>query len=193
MLPGGENRHADQREPRMQHPAPAAGDVPREQHPQYHQQRHVKRRRLVVGLIEAPQHVEQNAEHAVGRRFLEREAQREQQKAADRDRLRAQEPLAVSVELVAGGAYEKRKPVQQIDRPVRHDGPCCKGNVPLPAEYDRADVGALTRGPVRETIGREKQWPEECEPGKRALPRTSVRRWRLCRCFHYCCKTLNRR
>ena len=51
-----------------------AAQLARVQRPQDHRERDVQRRQLVERLVEAQQHVEQRAEHAVRGGPLEREA-----------------------------------------------------------------------------------------------------------------------
>ncbi len=83
----------------------------------------MQRRRLVEGFVEAHQYVEHQAEGAVQRRPLEGEAQRPEQEAGHADDLRGEQAQGVAIHFAAAGWQQEGQAVEQVDRPVRHDGP----------------------------------------------------------------------
>src|SRR5947208_16448654 len=55
---------------------------------------------------------------------------------------RMKQATAMSCELRPAGADEQRQAVEKVDRPVGDDRPRHEGDPLLPAEHDRAGVGA---------------------------------------------------
>src|SRR5262249_33680246 len=119
---------------------------------------------------EAAERIEQRSPQAVGRRMLEREAQRHQDEARDSNELRCQQTLRVRVELATRRADEERNAVQEIDRPVGKYRPSPERYRAFPREHDRRHVGPLRREPVRKAVRQKEERAEEREPGKRAAP-----------------------
>ncbi|MCW0369422.1 hypothetical protein NB710_000359 [Xanthomonas sacchari] len=171
MLVGGQHRQADQREPAVQGQPRQPVQVLRIAHPQHHQQHDVQRRRLVERLVEAEQHREQPAEHALGRRPLETEAQRPQQEAAHRQQLRGEQTPRMRVQFDTRAADEERDHVEQVDRPVRDDGPRPERDLGFPGERQRRHGGATRGQRVGQAVAEEEERPQQRQPGQRPPPR----------------------
>ncbi|ETD74488.1 hypothetical protein V527_27645 [Pseudomonas aeruginosa VRFPA06] len=184
VLPGGQHRQPDQREPAMQQPAPGAAGVARVADPEHYQQGDVQRRCLVVRFVEPHQHVEQPAEHAAQFRPFEGEAQGEQQEAGHRQHLGAEQAQAVGVQLALVPRQQQRQAVEQVDRPVRQDGPGPQRHPAFPVEDQAADVAALAGQPVGQAIAGEEERAEEQQPEHRPLqyPRLARRHQRATFC-----------
>ncbi|VWD63440.1 hypothetical protein BLA39750_07724 [Burkholderia lata] len=165
MLVGRQHRHADRREPQVQHDAcERAAQVLRIDGPQHDEQPDMQRRRLVERLVETHQQREQRTGHAARVGPLEPEAQRQRDEARDRDQLHGQQPLHVIEQVGAACPEEERQRVQQVDRPVRHDRPRHERNRVLPAEREGRHRRAARGEPVRETVGREEHDAHHREP-----------------------------
>ncbi len=170
VLVGGQHRERDEDGPTGEQRAAGAPEMGGIADPEDDQQRDVQRRRLIERFVEVRQRREHRAEHAAGRGAREAEAQREGEEAGDAQQLRQQQPPDVQGELPPGPADEQRHRVKGVDRPVGDDRPGEEGDVPLPAEGDRAHLGAPARQPVGKAVAGEEGGPEEGEPQRRRLP-----------------------
>jgi hypothetical protein len=79
--------------------------------------------RLVEGLVEAHQHIEQSAEQTIQLRPLEGEAQRPEQKTGAAQQLHAEQAQAMTIHFPARCRQQKGQTIQQVNRPIRHDSP----------------------------------------------------------------------
>ena len=83
----------------------------------------MQRRRLVERQVEGAERREQEARDAVGGRLGERGAQREGDEAGEGDRLRAEKPPGMDVDLAPGAAEIEREDEEEVGGPVGNDGP----------------------------------------------------------------------
>ncbi|MNV80568.1 hypothetical protein D3C71_1741810 [compost metagenome] len=113
--------------------------------------------RLVERLVEAGEHLEQPAKHPVQFRSRKGEAQRPDQEATDRDQLRGQQAQGMTFQFFAAARQQQGKAVQQVDGPVRDNGPGPERHMAFPAEHQAADIVALIGDPGGEAISAEKQ------------------------------------
>ena len=61
--------------------------------------------------------------------------------------------------------HEQRNGVEDIDQPIRHDGPGPEGDrVIFPGKHDHADIAALAGEPGGEAVAGEKEWAEKEQP-----------------------------
>ena len=142
----------------------------RELRPDQHQQGDVQRWRLVVGLIETRERIEHRAEHTIGRRTFEGEAQGEQREARDCKALRGQQAQRVTIDFARRAAAQEGEAVQGVDGPIRDDGPGPKRNLPFPREIDGGLHTARRRQMIGPAIAQEEERPEQQQPRDRAPP-----------------------
>ncbi|MNN24758.1 hypothetical protein D3C81_1382000 [compost metagenome] len=158
VLPGGQHRQADQAEPDMHDCAPESLAVPAVTDPQHHQQGNVQRRCLVERLVETGQNGEQPTEHTAHFRAFERESQGPEQKATDCNQLCAEQAQRMAVQFMARQAQQQGETVQQVDRPVRHNGPGPERYMGFPGEHQAGHFRALGRVPGGKAVtGKEKR------------------------------------
>ncbi len=119
---------------------------------------------LVERLVEAAEHVEQEARHAVRVRPHEDRLQGKGDEAENGDHLRDKITPRQPPHLLRRVANEERKRVEDVDRPVGHDRPGDEGNVPLPAEGEVRHVRAQRGQPVRRAVGKIEERREDGEP-----------------------------
>jgi len=139
MLVGRQHRDSNQREPGMQPWAEPRRNMPRVEVPKDNKQGDVERGKLVEGTVESTQRLEKHTRWPCDPGRGDAQAQRHGDEAGHRNDLGGQKPLTMAVELSSGGAKEKGKDIQQIDRPVGHDGPSEERDMRFPGEHDRAD------------------------------------------------------
>ena len=128
-----------------------------ESSPQNHRQADVQGRRLIEGLIESPQQLEQPAEKTVRFGALVSQEQWESEEAAYRYHLRRDQSLDMHIQLPTGGANQKRHTIQQVAGPVRDDGPGEERHRLFPPEYDRRNIGAPAGHVIRKAVAQEEK------------------------------------
>ena len=162
----------------MHHPAPGlALHVPGEHRPDDHQQRDVQRRRLVVRLVEAHQHIEQPAEQPSHFWPFEGEPQRPEQEATDADHLCREQRQGMPVHLLARAWQQEGQPVQQVNRPVGDDRPGPQRHAVLPAEHQAADITAAGGVGVHQPIAEEEERPQQQQPEHATPNQPGLTRW----------------
>ena len=143
-------------------------------HPDDDQQGDVERWSLIERFIETAEQVEQETGRTACRWLVEDCGQRENDEAADCDDLCRQIALCQPVDLDRGVIEEKRKTVEQIDRPVGEDRPCHEGDRMFPGEGHVGNICSLRGKPVGCTIGDVEQWCEQEQPKDGALRHSLV-------------------
>ncbi len=174
MLVGRQHGDSDQDSPGIDQPTPVARGMRGETVPDDDQQCDMQRGRLVIRLIEAGQGIEPQAEEPIDRRFVKTVLQREQYETGHSYQLCRQQSQCMPIHLTACAAQQKRQAVQQVDRPVGHDGPGPKWNLVLPAEHDAGRDLAIRSQLVGPSIADEEQRAEQREPGEAAPPLNDI-------------------
>ena len=152
VLVGSEHRGADEQAPdkpqraqprRQFRPVEAANNKGEDD---------VQRGHFVVSLIESGKRAEKRGEEAVANVFRPADLQREKQKTADGDSLRGEQLRNVAVLFVRTRAEEETEAVEEVERPVRDDGPRQEGDVVFPSLSDFRNVGAARGVMVGEAV-----------------------------------------
>ncbi|MNF91195.1 hypothetical protein D3C84_737880 [compost metagenome] len=125
--------------------------------PEDHQQGDVQRWCLVERLVKAGEDVEHPAKYAIQFRSDKGEAQRPDQETTDGNHLRGQQAQGMAFQFLAAAGQQQGQAVQQVDGPVRDNGPGPEWHVVFPTEHQAADIVALVGDPSGETIGGEEQ------------------------------------
>ena len=123
MLVGSEHRGADEQAPgkpqwthprRQFRPVEAANNEGEDD---------VQRGHFVVSLIESGKRAEKRGKEAIADVFRPADLQRKKQKTADSDGLCGEQLCNVAVLFARARAEEETEAVEEVERPVRDDGP----------------------------------------------------------------------
>lgn len=174
MLPGRQHRGADQEAPAVPERQEKATEPVAPMVPDDHQQGDVQRGRLVERFVEAAKHGKHEARQAGRFRPHERCGQREQDEAGDGDELRCEIAAGQAVDPLPVVVKQQRQAVEQVDRPVGHDGPGDERDAVFPGEHGAADIVAPRRQPVGEAIGQVEERRQERQPQRSPHDHTAI-------------------
>ena len=123
MLVGGEHRGADEQAPGKPQRAQARRQFRPVEAANNKGEDDVQRGHFVVSLIESGKRAEKRGEKAVANVFRPADLQREKQETANGDGLRGEQLRNVAVLFARTRAKEEAEAVEEVERPVRDDGP----------------------------------------------------------------------
>ena len=153
MLVSGEHRKRNQQQPRQPQPAPALRQSRPIKAPHNQREHNMQRGRLIIRLVKRRQRSKQPARQPRRFRLRPTELQRPHHKTHHRNGLRQQQLRRIAAQFRAGAAQKKAQRIEKIQRPIRHNRPRPKRNLPLPGKRDFRHRRAHSGEPVGQAVG----------------------------------------